>query len=484
MLLGVLVMVGPSVPAIEGEPCADVGSTPLETCEAWVAVYNGPADYTDMTQALALNPSGTRVYVAGDRYASGFVDSSSAESDLLVAALDAATGETVWVAALDLSADEADLDRVRDLAVSADGNAVYAVGSGRGPLILWALDAATGEQAWLRTLSLDGPNTAVFGKFVEVSPDGKRVYAAADGRVADTSKHTQFLAFAFNASTGATVWSTELGSSECEAQDTAFGFSMAPNGTRLFLTGMTTRCATRFDLATYALDAEEGHVAWERVHAGPGEQEDSPRSLTVAPDGSRVYAAGHEGGTMLTLAYDAWTGQAAWSARSNKSPGADAAFDVEASPDGSRVFVTGITDADGFHPDFYTVAYDAATGSELWSSQYSGFLRTIEVSTVEYAFDLEVAPDGSRVVVAGTGTNPSDADYLTVAYDASTGEREWVARFHGPEPRSKDWGLFAELSPDGQTAYVAGIQNGSPSFSSEKADIATVAYSLPPPPGP
>src|SRR5438034_9411036 len=49
-----------------------------------------------------------------------------------------------------------------------------------------------------------------------------------------------------------------------------------------------------------------------------------------------------------------------------------AASDVVISVDGSRVFSTGSISRSGTSDDYLTIAYDAATGTELWRRRYDG----------------------------------------------------------------------------------------------------------------
>src|SRR5437870_459791 len=64
---------------------------------------------------------------------------------------------------------------------------------------------------------------------------------------------------------------------------------------------------------------------------------------------------------------------------------------VAASPDGSKVFVTGTLVAGGDRRDFGTVAHDASTGGVLWARSYDG-----PAGSGDQAFDLAVSPDGSK----------------------------------------------------------------------------------------
>jgi DNA-binding beta-propeller fold protein YncE len=136
---------------------------------------------------------------------------------------------------------------------------------------------------------------------------------------------------------------------------------------------------------------------------------------------------------------------------------------VAVSPDGSAVFVTGTSarTIDSYPPLYATVAYNAATGARLWVARYYHVSR---------AAALAVSPDGTAVYVTGTsGFDTSTVGYATVAYHAATGARLWVARY-GPRGQVSEAASVA-VSPDGSTVYATG--------SSNKAGISgfgTVAY--------
>ncbi|HEX9519805.1 MAG TPA: hypothetical protein VF940_26965, partial [Streptosporangiaceae bacterium] len=84
---------------------------------------------------------------------------------------------------------------------------------------------------------------------------------------------------------------------------------------------------------------------------------------------------------------------------------------------------------------------------------------------------LAVSPAGGTVYVTGgdTGTSGSD-DYATIAYDATTGARLWVARYNGPVGQNGANALA--VSPHSGTVYVTGQSLGTNSG----YDYATVAY--------
>jgi TolB-like protein len=170
----------------------------------------------------------------------------------------------------------------------------------------------------------------------------------------------------------------------------------------------------------------------------------------------------------VTAAYDASTGVRLWLQRYNGSGNAmDEGLAVTVSPDGSAVFVTG-SSAGSTSDDYVTLAYEASTGAPLWSKRYNG-----PAGGDDLANSLGVSADGTKVFVTGwsftSTTNASD--YATVAYDASTGAKLWVGRYNGPG-NGYDHALALGVSPDGAAVFVTGSSPGS----TGNQDYATAAF--------
>ena len=195
---------------------------------------------------------------------------------------------------------------------------------------------------------------------------------------------------------------------------------MSPDGSVVYVTG-TAGADFDPDFVTVAYDASTGTRLWTtRYDGGDG---DNARALAVSPDGTTVVVTGPSigsGNEYATVAYDAPTGAQLW-VRRYHDPASDndlpTALDV--SPDGSAVFVTGLSEhRSGSRSDYTTFAYDLTTGTKLWLKRYnSPFDGSDEPN------DLQVSPDGSAVFVTGASVDPSGwrGDYATVAYDPSTG---------------------------------------------------------------
>ena len=92
-------------------------------------------------------------------------------------------------------------------------------------------------------------------------------------------------------------------------------------------------------------------------------------------------------------------------------PGFAGAAGIAASPSGRTVFVAGATGNQTSAADFAIVAYDGATGAQLWASSYNG-----PGNGADGAGPIAVSPDGARVFVTGSGQGAGTSlDYATIA---------------------------------------------------------------------
>src|SRR5439155_25612376 len=108
-------------------------------------------------------------------------------------------------------------------------------------------------------------------------------------------------------------------------------------------------------------------------------------------------------------------------------PASAEATELEIAPDGSRIYVTGRTDG-ALGAQYATVAYDAMTGAQLWVTTYQGL-----GGTWSFPRAVTVSPDGARVFVTGVSASLTNAyDYVTAAYDSASGAQLWTATYDGP----------------------------------------------------
>jgi WD40 repeat protein len=251
--------------------------------------------------------------------------------------------------------------------------------------------------------------------------------------------------------------------------DSGEAVAASPDGTRVFVTGSAAETTGLFDYATVAYEAVDGSQLWASTYNGTGNLTDDAHALAVSPDGTRVFVTGESIGSSAvadyaTVAYDAASGAQLWVRRYN-GPGNsyDFAYSVGTSPDGYLVYVTG-TSVGAASTDFATIAYVAATGAPVW-------LRRSKGSDGRYPAKLALTPDGSNVVVAGTAGGAAD-DYVTFAYDAGTGVPIWARRFNG-KGNGDDVASALAISANGARVFVTGT---SPDGVSNA--FATVAYDV------
>jgi PQQ-like domain len=462
VVITALVLVSSPLPAF-----AAAGST------LWVARYNGPRHGFDVAGALAVGPDGTRVYVTGG-------SGSGKHEDFATDAYDALTGVVVWTSRYDGPGHEA--DRASAVALSADGATVYvtgrSTGSGTGTdYATVAYDAAGGSQIWARRydgaatgLDLDQPTS------LAVSPDGAQVYVS--GRSPGPLAYFDYATIAYDALTGTKIWVRRY-NGPGNADDRANALAVSPDGARVYVSGDSTGGdLTGIAYTTVAYDAVNGATLWVRRYDGPGDGFDIAHALGVSPDGTRVYVTGESGGSAsttdyVTVAYDGVTGAKAWARRyDGPGKGDDRADALGVSPDGTRLYVTGISDGSTTEADFgyATIAYDAATGARVWVRRSIG-----SGGSSPQADALAVSPDGARVYTTGLSFTGSATfyDYRTVAYDAATGTKAWVRRYND---RANGFDIPGDIavSPDGARVYVTGSSD-RPQPPSE-SDYLTVAY--------
>ena len=448
----------------------DVAAAGASVANLWVSRYDGPASGVDVAHDVAVSPDGSRVYATGESRG------SASGLDYATVAYEAATGDQVWSKHYDGPKSVADVANA--VAVSPDGSTVFVTGGSKAARVSYdyatvAYDAATGARQWMARYDGVG-HEADRARALGVSPDGSAVFVT--GTSIGRTRQGQFATVAYDAATGAQLWVRHYRVSVNGGDFAgAAALGVSPDGSAVFVTGRDGTTFLDEKYATVAYDAATGATLWVARYSR-AEGTNFATALGVSPDGSAVFVtgqsrAGSGADNYATVAYDAATGAELWVARYAGPPGgSDHAAAVGVSPDGSAVFVTGDSvGSTGF--DFATLAYDAATGARLWEQRYDGPASGHDIATA-----LGVSPDGSTVFVTGQSKAPSpdfDADYATVAYDAATGAKVWAKRYHG-HPDDFGGPRALGVSPDGSAVFVTGTNAGS----TTDDDYATVAYGL------
>ena len=428
-----------------------------------------PVPNNDGAFASAASGDGTRVFVTG--YSDG---DETTGFDYATVAYDAASGTKRWVQRYDGPGH--DDDNGTSVAVSRDGTTVVATGASFGgtttdmDYATLAYDAKSGAQLW--SARYDGPaNSRDVARSVVIGEDGTRVFVTGWSFGSKTSRF-DYATVAYDVATGAQLWAARY-DGPANKRDEADSLAVSRDGTKVFVTGTSFGGnAAREDYATVAYDASTGAQLWVTRYDGPMTGKDSSSSLALSGDGTKVIVTGTSFGGVTTrrdyatVAYDVLTGAELWAARYDGPADEDFGYSVSASRDGTKVFVTGESESDYDDGDYATVAYDAATGAQRWVARYDS-----PSNDYDLGYSLAVSGDATKVFVTGESWGEYASGYSTVAYDAATGNELWAARYKGPGDEDDSvWSLA--LSGDGTKVFVTGESYGGPTG----WDYATVAY--------
>ncbi len=467
MVLAALGVTGASASAAapRARPAVSVtGATSLAAtspgAQLWLARYDNAGN--GGATSVAVSPTGTAVFVTGYTTASGLEDYSTV-------AYKAATGAQLWAATYTDPGHAT--DQAYSVAVSPNGTAVYVTGeslptAGGEDYATVAYNAATGAQLWAARYA--GPGNDSAGAQVTVSSSGT---VFVTGTSLGTPTGEDYATVAYNPATGAQLWAARYDG--VTGGNYAHSVAVSPAGTAVFVTGSSLGTNNGYDYATVAYNASTGAQLWVERYNGASNGGRGANSVAVS--GTTVFVTGSSyGGSTAnydyaTVAYNAVTGAQLWVERyDGPGSGDDQAYSVAASPTGGTVFVTGYTDttSNSAGYEYTTIAYNAATGAQLWLASYNGPAK----STSE-AYSVAVSPSGGTVYVTGSswGCVCGGVDYATVAYNAATGAQLWVERYGGPTGGGNS-GRAVAVSPTTGTVFVTG-----PSLDAG-FDYATIAY--------
>lgn len=309
----------------------------------------GPAGLPTLVQPsdIAIAPDGAHAYVA-----------SESGDAVLQFARDAAgtlTLSQTWTAA-SAGLQDARLDAARALAISADGTFVYVAAQNSNAITVLARDEADGHLSFVQA-QVDGQAdaTAAGGTVrglqgasaLALSPDGNHLYAlgsmgntlavfarnAGDGRLAFVEAETEAMNDAGDA--GGVV----------TALDRPSGLVVSPDGQNVYV-------AARFGnaLLTFARDAASGRVSYVSVHRDGQlgiEGLGGAFALAIDGQGKHLYVASEADDAVLLFdrgAGGALVQRQRWTRGQSGLPGLDGAQSILLSHDGEELYVGGFAD--------------------------------------------------------------------------------------------------------------------------------------------
>ena len=307
------------------------------------------------------------------------------------------------------------------------------------------------------------------GFAVAVTPDATKVVVT--GRSRDDATDRDQATVAFNAATGATLWTARY--------DDGFGrydvgSAVSATDTRVFVTGRSQGEDGSYDWATVAYDAATGVRLWAARVAGDEGLDDFSWTVVTSADGSTVYVGGgvDDGAEMpgdaLVVAYDAATGDERWRARYD-SGFYDGGFRLFRSPGGDRLFLAGGTRRGNDSMNYLALGIEAEDpehlGDIVWSSFYASGQGHDEIR------GAALSPDGTRLVVTGYSISGVVLDVNTAAFDTADGSLAWSARYNGTRNAGDEAGGVA-IAAGNAVVTMKGAE-GTAGF-----DYATRAYDL------
>jgi DNA-binding beta-propeller fold protein YncE len=386
---------------------ATVAYSAATGAQLWASYYAGPGPGGFVATGLVVSPDGEKVYVTGPSGGGAVTD-----LDYATVAYDAATGTQLWVSRYNGPGSRGDSSQ--SMAISSSGRTLYVTGGSRGigsnnDFATVAYDAATGAQLWVSRYNGPG-NGRDFATHVIVNRPGTTVFVTGGS----TGRHSGFdyATIAYRASDGATLWVRRYNGT-ADAKDYPHGLALSPDGRTVYVTGASRDRGHGVDYATIAYRASDGATLWVRRYTGPSGTDDA-QAVAVGERGRLVYVSGYSQGSVsgqdyLTIAYNAATGAQVWIRRYNGTAGkTDLTRDMTVAHNGKAVYVTGLSQgADGYQ--YATVAYDGATGRQLWVRTYAGQMGGIPNA-------IAAGSDGNSVYVTGSIQGPGGYNYGTVAY--------------------------------------------------------------------
>ncbi len=337
--------------------------------------------------ALAVSPDGANLYGAGE-----------SEGALAVFRREAGTGAlTQLEVQRDGVGGVTGIARVSDVAVSPDGASVYTASTTDDAVVVFQRNAATGKLLWLEEQKdgVSGVTGLDFARAVVVSPDGNNVYAAGQ-------RAGSVVVFKRNGLTGTLTYAQTLtdGVDGVDGLAGVDALAISPDGKHLYAAGMGDNAVAVFRRGS------EGRLAFAETLR---DQKDDPQfgivgtsGLAVSPDGKQVYVTGQGDDALAVFARNVSTGHLKlvniYAQGVDEVEGLYGAMAVKVSPDGKRVYTTGMNDGAVSAFD-----RDAATGTLTFVESHKNM--TSGLTCLAFARAIAVSPDSRQVYVAGASSS-------------------------------------------------------------------------------
>ncbi len=358
------------------------------------------------------------------------------------------------------------LDGALDIAVSPDGAFLYVTGNIDDAIAVFSVNDTTGSLTFIEILKdgvagVDGLDGA-YG--IEISPDGKFVYACGeyDDAVA---------VFSRNSATGVLTFIEfqKDGIAGVDGMDRSCNITMSPDGSHLYITGYDDDAVAVFNRnsATGALT----FVEMEKDGVGGVDGLDGAWGITVSKDGNFVYATGDIDDAIAVFSRNSISGELSFIEVQKDGVGGvdglNGATGIEFSPNCDFIYATGRDD-----DAIATFSRNAATGM-LSFVEYKKD-NTDGIDGLDLAQYVSVNSDGSYIYVCGQNDNA----VAVFRRNSMTGLLTFVEiqkdGINGVEGMNGSVGLT--INPKGKHIFIAGLTDDAVSiFSIEQFSSSLTA---------
>ena len=401
---------------------------------------------------------------SGNTYVTGESFTAAGNYDCITIKYDS-NGDTVWVRYYNGPANNRDVGRA--ITVDAAGN-VYVTSESYGSV---DYDIATikynsaGVQQW--ATRYNGPANGADGAGAIIIDTSGNAYVTgySDGDASPVFRQDDYVTIKYNSS-GTADWVSRY-DGPGNFNDIPYGIAI-DKFSNVYVTGGSSGIGTRYDYATIKYNSTGGEL-WVERYNGPANYNDEAKAIAV-DDSGNVFITGSSDGTSsdnqdyATIKYNT-DGTQQWLGRYDGAGGGDDAYALVLDRSGN-LYVTGDSrnPAVPFSYDYLTIRYNAYTGDTVWTARYNGPANSTDIS-------LSVALDkiGDVYVTGFSGGNGTGNDYSTLKYN-STGSEQWVIRYNGLG-NGNDRAISIAVDTSGNV-YVTGSSSGIGTAD----DIVTIKY--------
>ena len=417
-------------------------------------VYNGSGGgaLMDQASAVAVSPDGDYVYVTS---------SGSNAINVFNKSISSPGGQLTFVEVIKTGLNGVQgLTSAQSVAVSPDGNNVYAVGNFDDALVTFDRSHVNGTLTYLNMHKdgLSGVDGLDAPFMVKVSPDGKHVYVTATDDQAISI-------FERNETTGLLTFKSKMTDASLNV---VLGFDISSDGNHIYAAGHADG-----KVVVFSRNATTGLLTYveaiqDNVNSVDGLS--GAFSVFVSPDGKNVYVTGVYDNALAIFARDAAAGTLTFmGTQEDGQNGVDYLafpFNVSGSADGNYIYALGANDN-----AINVFERNPTTGILTFKeAQVEG---NVGVNGMNYPVNIAVSPDGNQIYTAANGSGA-----VVVFKKESDGSLSFTesqeSGTNGVAGLGKPYSLT--VSPDGKNVYAAAYDDNSVVMFSRSEATGNLTY--------